>query len=79
MIKKTLYFTLGLILLLTSNRSFAQTSTLVSLDSSGKLAYKADAKGNTVPDFSGVGYKNGEVAIPTVAVVKTVSKMLSTK
>ena len=72
MIKKTLSFTLGLILLLTSNCSFAQTSTLVSLDSSGKLAYKADAKGNTVPDFSGVGYKNGEVAIPTVAVVKTV-------
>ncbi len=72
MIKKTLSFTLGLILLLTSNCSFAQTSTLVSLDSTGKLAYKADAKGNTVPDFSGVGYKNGEVAIPTVAVVKTV-------
>ena len=52
--------------------SFAQTSTLVSLDSTGKLVYAPDAKGNTVPDFSGVGYKNGEVAIPTVAVVKTV-------
>lgn len=52
--------------------SFAQTSTLVSLDSTGKLVYTPDAKGNKVPDFSGVGYKNGEVAIPTVAVVKTV-------
>ena len=58
--------------LLVMGISFAQTSTLVSLDSTGKLVYAPDAKGNTVPDFSGVGYKNGEVAIPTVAVVKTV-------
>ena len=52
--------------------SFAQTSTLVSLDTNGRLVYATDAKGNKIPDFSGVGYKNGEVAIPTVAVVKTV-------
>lgn len=58
--------------LLVMGISFAQTSTLVSLDSTGKLVYAPDAKGNTVPDFSGVGYKNGEVALPTVAVVKTV-------
>jgi len=58
--------------LLVMGISFAQTSTLVSLDSTGKLTYATDAKGNKVPDFSGVGYKNGEVAIPTVAVVKTV-------
>ena len=58
--------------LLVMGISFAQTSTLVSLDSTGKLVYAPDAKGNTVPDFSGVGYKNGEVTIPTVAVVKTV-------
>ncbi len=69
---KIFSFTWGLMLLLISNSSFSQTSTLVSLDSAGKLVYKPDAKGNTIPDFSGVGYKNGEVAIPTVAVVKTV-------
>ena len=52
--------------------SFAQTTSLVSLDTNGRLVYVPDAKGNKVPDFSGVGYKNGEVAIPTVAAVKTV-------
>ena len=50
----------------------AQTSTLVSVGTGGKLVYKADSKGNTVPDFSGVGYQNSEVPIPTIAVVKTV-------
>ncbi len=38
----------------------AQTSTLVSIDGGGKLVYAADAKGNKVPDFSGVGYNNSE-------------------
>jgi len=53
--------------------SFAQTTPLVSIDTAtGKLTYKADSLGNTLPDFSGVGYMNSEVAIPTVAVVKTV-------
>ena len=53
--------------------SFAQTTPLVSIDTStGNLTYKADSLGNTLPDFSGVGYMNSEVAIPTVAVVKTV-------
>ncbi len=69
---KIFSFAWGILLLLISNGSFSQTSTLVSLDTTGKLVYKPDAKGNIIPDFSGVGYKNGEVAIPTVAVVKTV-------
>ena len=53
----------------------AQTSTLVSLGSNGKLVYAADSKGNIVPDFSGVGYMNSESVIPTIAVVKTVSPL----
>lgn len=53
--------------------SKAQTSALVSVDSNGKLIYTPDPKGNVVPDFSGVGYRNSESAIPTVSVVKTVS------
>ena len=49
-------------------------STLVSFDNNGKLGYKADTKGNTVPDFSGVGYKNNEENIPNnVRIVKTVT------
>lgn len=53
--------------------SFAQTTTLVSLDSNGKLVYKADAVGSVIPDYSGVGYRNSEVPIPNVPVVKTVT------
>jgi len=52
--------------------SFAQTTRFVSIDTTGKLTYTPDSKGNTLPDYSGVGYMNSEVAIPTVAVVKTV-------
>ena len=56
-----------------ASMSFSQTTPLVSIDTTtGKLTYTPDAKGNTLPDFSGVGYMNSEVAIPTVAVVKTV-------
>ncbi len=55
-----------------SKFSFAQTSTLVSVGTNGKLVYAADSKGNKVPDYSNVGYMNSEASIPTVAVVKTV-------
>ena len=58
---------------LTTTSIFAQTTSLVSLDANGRLVYTADSKGNKVPDFSGVGYKNSEAAIPTVPVVKTVT------
>jgi hypothetical protein len=51
----------------------AQTSSLVSVGTNGRLNYTADAKGNTVPDFSGVGYMNSEFAIPTISVVKTIN------
>ena len=38
------------------------------LDSSGKLVYSRDAKGNRLPDFSHVGYHSGEKAISDVPV-----------
>ncbi len=53
--------------------SIAQTTTLVSIGTDGKLTYKADAVGSVIPDYSGVGYKNSEKAIPVVPVVKTVT------
>src|SRR5690606_14968158 len=43
----------------------------MNLDSS--LNYYADFKGNTIPDFSGVGYGAGRISIPDVPVVKTIS------
>lgn len=51
----------------------AQTSGLISLGVDGRLVYVADGKGNTVPDFSGVGYRNSELPIPSPSVVKTVN------
>ncbi|OAQ38277.1 hypothetical protein A5893_15935 [Pedobacter psychrophilus] len=56
--------------------NYAQTSSLVSLDGQGKLVYNADAKGNKVPDYSGIGYKNSESIIPTIQVVKTVNAIV---
>ncbi len=52
--------------------SISQTSTLVSVGINGKLVYTPDAKGNTIPDFSDVGYMNSEASIPNVPVVLTV-------
>lgn len=52
---------------------FAQTTTLVSVGTDGKLTYKADAVGSVIPDYSGVGYRNSEQPIPFVPVVKTVT------
>ena len=51
----------------------SQNSSLVYLDSNGKLVYTPDSKGNIVPDFSGVGYMNSESSIPTIDVVKIVN------
>lgn len=56
--------------------SIAQTTSLISVDTNGKLIYTPDSKGNIVPDFSGVGYRNSESPIPTVTVVKTVNAVL---
>jgi len=56
--------------------SLAQTTSLISVDSNGKLIYIPDSKGNIVPDFSGVGYMNSESPIPTVVVVKTINPVL---
>jgi hypothetical protein len=54
----------------------SQSTTLVSIDANGKLTYSADEKGNVIPDFSGVGYRNSEVPIPYVPVVKTVTAVV---
>jgi len=49
------------------------TSALFKKTSDGHLMAIPDAKGNTVPDFSWVGYRNGEIDIPVVAVAITIS------
>jgi hypothetical protein len=42
---------------------------------SGKLVYTFDTSGDTVPDFSNVGYQGGGVKIPTVRVVTTLAPL----
>ncbi|MBC7846024.1 MAG: T9SS type A sorting domain-containing protein [Flavobacterium sp.] len=64
------------LLLLFLHMVSAQTSSLVSIGTDGKLVYTPDSKGNMVPDFSGVGYMNSESSIPTIAVVKTVNAVV---
>jgi hypothetical protein len=51
------------------------TTTLVSVGADGKLKYTPDAKGNIIPDFSAVGYRNGDVDIPNVAIVRTINSV----
>ena len=63
-------------LALTTTAARAQApgySALVQPGPQGRLRYVPDARGNTVPDFSDVGYRNGETAIPTVPVVRTLT------
>ena len=73
MIKSNLQSILVIVLLFGILNSKAQTSALVAIGSNGKLVYTPDNKGNIIPDFSAVGYRNSEYPIPTVGVVKTVS------
>ncbi len=48
-------------------------SRFVQTDSNGMLHYTPDENGNTIPDFSHVGYGTGNVPIPTVPVSITVA------
>ncbi len=48
-------------------------SKLVTLNTDGTLTYHPDEQGNTLPDFSRVGYHEGDKTIPVIPVVKTVN------
>jgi hypothetical protein len=62
------------VFLLTVGIISAQTwqSSRAYYGTNGKLVYAKDSIGNRIPDFSFAGYKNGNVPIPDVAVVKTI-------
>lgn len=47
-------------------------SSLVNIDRNGKLTYIPDSQGNTIPDFSHVGYHHGNKSIPFHSVVKII-------
>jgi hypothetical protein len=47
-------------------------SSFLKVEQNGRIKYTPDEKGNTIPDFSRVGYYSGDQLIPDVPVVKTV-------
>ena len=59
--------------------SYAQTSSLVYLNSNGRLEYSTYANWgqtnsvNSIPDFSGSGYKKGGVKLPFVPVAEIIN------
>ena len=50
----------------------AWQSSLVRISDEGTLTYVPDEDGNTIPDFSRVGYHHGDKSIPVYPVVKEV-------
>lgn len=48
-------------------------SKFIQLKTDGHLQYTPDEKGNTLPDFSRVGFYTGNQPIPEIPVVKTIS------
>lgn len=53
------------------------TSAWVHPGPDGKLVYKADARGNTIPDFSRAGYGGGGVKLPDLPVAATLEPTAS--
>ena len=49
------------------------TSSWVKVAADGRLVYRADERGNTIPDFSRAGYAGGGVRLPELPVVVTLS------
>lgn len=67
------YIISALFLIACQITSYSQTTSLISIDSEGRLVYTEDAKGNVIPDYSAVGYENGEESIPDVDVKITLN------
>jgi hypothetical protein len=72
--KNYLRVALGIIALSAMAFSAADTwqSKFVTFNPDGSLTYHPDDKGNTIPDFSRVGYHEQDQPIPDVKVVKTI-------
>lgn len=66
---------LSLVIMLTALLKIFQSSwqsKYVKVEPNGTLKYNPDEKGNTIPDFSRVGYFQGDKAVPLVKIVKTI-------
>ena len=49
----------------TRDDNYGDQAATVSLGGDGRLVYTANARGDTIPDFSHVGYEAGGAALPT--------------
>ena len=59
------------------NLTYAQYEpSILFFNNSNQLTYVSDKEGNHIPDFSFAGYKNGDAALPNVAVVKQISPIV---
>ena len=71
---RAVIFQLGLVGFgVTRTIAAAPTSAWVAPGPDGRLVYRADAQGNTIPDFSRAGYGGGGVRLPEVAKVLTLA------
>lgn len=59
--------------LLSLNRTDQWQSRFVCLHADGSLSYKVDKRGNVIPDFSRVGYHQGDKPIPEIPVRLTIT------
>jgi len=74
--KESTYFkliTIYLLFLVSSTLEAQYEPSILFYNNSNQLVYVSDEAGNHLPDYSYVGYKNGEEALPNVAVVKQIS------
>ncbi len=65
-------FLIIVFLILIPGRIQSWQSQFVTIDNNNKIVYRADTEGNTIPDFSKVGYSSGEREIPVIKVVETI-------
>jgi hypothetical protein len=74
--KKTLFFIDFHFFLINGFAQQSWQSKHVILQKNNTLDYKPDAEGNTIPDFSKVGYASGERNIPDIPVVLVIEHVL---
>lgn len=73
MIKKIKYVLLLTMFCIASGFAQEWQSEILYFGDDNKLVYERDSLGNSIPDFSYVGYKNRNDTIPFIPVVKTIS------
>ena len=77
--KKSTYLKITIIYFLVFGSYYVQAQyepSILFYNNSNQLVYVSDEDGNHIPDFSYVGYKNGEEALPNVAVVRQISPVV---